>query len=243
MRQKKYIAFSLWGDSPVFNIGAIRNVALAENTYRGWTVVVYHDRTVPMETLTRLTQQGAILKDMTDSGIYGLFWRFLAADIPDCRYAIFRDADSRLSHRERKAVDEWIADGNVLHVMRDHPHHQTPFGAEGLGILGGMWGIRGGSYPMESTIRRFIDGHGDQYGVDQNFLQEVYHAFGRSQTVHDDFFERKPFPVPRTGYQFVGERIDEHDQPIGEDREALQRYLSPRKKSWFKRIRKKILGK
>ena len=243
MGQNNYIAFSLWGDAPVFNIGAIRNVALAEKIYPNWKVVVYHDHTVPTETLTRLSEQGAALIDMTDSGIYGLFWRFLAADIPDCSYAIFRDADSRLSHRERKAVDEWVTSGNTLHVMRDHPHHQTPFGAEGLGILGGMWGITGGSYPMEAAIRRFITDQEDHYGIDQTFLQEIYRAFGHSQTVHDEFFERKPFPVPRTGYQFIGERIDEHEQPIGEDREALKQHLLRRKPSWFKRIRKKILGK
>lgn len=243
MTQNNYIAFSLWGNAPVFNIGAIRNVALAEKTYPNWKVMVYHDHTVPAETLTRLSEQGAVLKDMTDSGIYGLFWRFLAADIPDCSYAIFRDADSRLSHRERRAVDEWITSGNTLHVMRDHPHHQTPFGAEGLGILGGMWGITGGSYPMEAAIRRFIESENDRYGIDQTFLQEIYRTFGHSQTVHDEFFERKPFTIRRTGYQFIGERIDEHEQPIGEDREALKQYLSRRKSSWFKRILKKLLGK
>jgi|SRR5690606_349763 len=243
MRQTNYIAFSLWGNAPAFNIGAIRNVALAEKIYPNWKVMVYHDRTVPAETLTQLSEQGAALKDMTDSGIYGLFWRFLAADIDDCSHAIFRDTDSRLTFRERKAVDQWVASGNTLHVMRDHPHHHTPFGAEGLGILGGMWGITGGSYPMEAAIRRFIESEDDHYGIDQTFLQEIYQAFGHSQTTHDEFFERKPFPINRTGYQFVGERINEHEQPIGADRETLEQHLSRQKPSLFKRIRKAIFGR
>ncbi|MEC3878251.1 hypothetical protein [Parapedobacter sp. 10938] len=239
----KYLSFSLWGDQPHYTVGAIRNAELAREIYVDWHVLVYHDNTVPDETLTQLQQLNVQLIDMTGSPIYSLFWRFLAADIEDCSHAIFRDTDSRISLREQKAVDEWIKSGNTLHVMRDHPHHQTPFGAQGLGILGGMWGIRGGSYAMESAIRGFITEQRDQYGVDQNFLQEVYRTFGRSQTIHDDFFERKPFPVPRTGYHFIGERIDEHEQPIGEDREALKYYLSPRKTLWFKRLRKKILGR
>src|SRR5690606_21797065 len=242
-KETKYLSFSLWGNQPRYTVGAIRNAELARDIYSGWHMLVYHDNTVPAETLSHLQQMDIQLIEMTVSPIYGLFWRFLAADIDDCSHAIFRDTDSRITLRERKAVDEWIISGNTLHVMRDHPHHQTPFGAEGLGILGGMWGIRGGSYPMESTVRRFINGHGDQYGVDQNFLQEVYRTFGHSQTVHDDFFERKPFPAPRTGYQFIGERIDEHEQPIGEDREALKHYLAKQKKLGFKRLIRNLFTK
>ncbi len=242
MKQKEtnYLSFSLWGDKPHYTVGAIRNAELARAIYTDWHMLVYHDDTVPKEILSELQQLQVQLIDMSGSPIYGLFWRFLAADIDDCSHALFRDTDSRLTLRERTAVDEWIASGETLHVMRDHPHHQTPFGAEGMGILGGMWGITGGSYPMESAIKQFIQGQNDHYGVDQTFLQDVYRTFGHSQMVHDEFFERKPFPAERTGYQFIGERIDEHEQPIGEDREALKQYLARRKPSWFKRLRKKL---
>lgn len=243
MEKNNYIAFSLWGDSPIYNIGATQNVKLAQKIYPDWKVIVYYDDSVPADTITRLQQQGVILQDMTASGIYGLFWRFLAADIPDCSHAIFRDTDSRLSHRERTAVDEWIANGDVLHIMRDHPFHEVPYGAAGLSILGGMWGIRGGVISLQPLIQRFIRERPDEYGIDQAFLQQIYERFGNSQTVHDEFFERRPFPVDRVGYQFIGERIDEHEQPIGEDREALKRHLSRHKPSWFKRIRKKLFAR
>lgn len=239
-KETNYLSFSLWGGQTHYTIGAIRNAELAREIYADWRMLVYHDDTVPKEILSELQRLQVQLVDMTGSPIYGLFWRFLAADIDDCSHAIFRDTDSRLTPREREAVDEWVTSGNTLHVMRDHPHHQTPFGAEGLGILGGMWGIIGGSYPMEAAIRRFIHDQHDRYGIDQTFLQEIYRTFGDSQTVHDEFFERKPYPAERTGYQFIGERIDEHEQPMGDDREALKRYLSRRKPSWFKRIRKKL---
>lgn len=242
-KRANYLSFSLWGNQPHYTLGAVRNAELAQDIYDDWRMLVYHDNTVPNEILAQLKQLNVQLIDMTGSPIYGLFWRFLAADIDDCSRAIFRDTDSRITLRERKAVDEWIISGNTLHVMRDHPHHQTPFGAEGLGILGGMWGIRGGSYPMESAIRRFIGSHGDQYGVDQTFLQEIYRTFADSQTVHDDFFECRPFPSKRTGYTFVGERIDEHEHPIGKDRDALKQYLSRHKKSWFERIIRNLFAK
>ena len=49
--------------------------------------------------------------------------------------ALFRDLDSRPSHREMEAVSEWLLSKHVLHVMRDHPGHDMP-------ILAGMWGMK-----------------------------------------------------------------------------------------------------
>lgn len=239
----KYLSFSLWGEEPKYTVGAIRNAELAREIYPDWHMVVYHDDSVPKEILNELHGRGVRLINMTESPIYGLFWRFLAADCDDCEYAIFRDTDSRLSIRERRAVDEWVQQGKILHIMRDHPHHQVPFGAEEMGILGGMWGIKGGAIQMKPLIRNFITEKGDEYGVDQDFLQQIYRQFSNSKTVHDEFFEKKPFPVKRSNYRFVGERIDELEQPIGDDWKVLKRYLSQRKLSWFKRIKRKLFNK
>jgi hypothetical protein len=65
----------------------------------------------------------------------GLFWRYLAAEDPTVKIAVFRDCDSRLTPRERAAVYDWLASGGLLQVMRDHPRHDRP-------IMGGMWGVR-----------------------------------------------------------------------------------------------------
>ncbi|UZJ66103.1 hypothetical protein OKW96_08475 [Sphingobacterium sp. KU25419] len=35
--------------------------------------------------------------------------------------------------------------------------------------------------------------------------------------MHDEFFEGNKFPIKRLKYNFVGERIDEKEQVIGED--------------------------
>lgn len=238
MKKNKYIAFSLWGDSPVYNVGAIRNANLATEIYPEWKVIVYYDNTVPSETITRLRQLGITLVDMTDSGIYGLFWRFLAADIADCAYAIFRDADSRLSYRERNAVEEWIANGDVLHVMRDHPFHQVPYGAAGLSILGGMWGIKGSSVLLQPLIYNFIRDKENEYGIDQAFLQQIYQQFKDSQTVHDDFFEKKPFPSKRHQYRFVGERIDQHDRPVGDDWIHIKNHEKQRRVPFLSKLKR-----
>ncbi|MGK6351979.1 hypothetical protein [Parapedobacter sp. DT-150] len=237
VRKNKYIAFSLWGDVSHYTLGAVRNAELAPAIYPGWHVVVYYDQTVPMPILNALTNRGVRLIDMSESKIYGPFWRFLASDFPDCGHVVFRDTDSRLTKREYKAVEEWIKEDRILHVMRDHPYHEIPFGADRRAILAGMWGIKGNVISMDKVIKDFIRGKEFYYGIDQAFLQQIYTDFQHSQTLHDEFFGGKPFPERRTEHQFIGERIDEFEQPMGEDREILKNFLEQRKPSWTKRLK------
>lgn len=236
-KNNKYIAFSLWGDVPHYTLGAVRNAELAPKIYPGWHVVVYHDQTVPAPILDALANLGVRLIDMSNSKIFGPFWRFLASDFPDCGHVIFRDTDSRLTTREYKAVDEWITEDCILHVMRDHPYHEIPFGADSRAILAGMWGIKGNIISMDKAVNEFIKNKEFYYGIDQAFLQKIYCNFQHSKTLHDEFFGGKLFPEKRTGYQFIGERIDEFEQPMGEDREILKTFLMQRKPSWTKRLK------
>lgn len=235
--KNNYLSFSLWGSEKIYTIGAIRNAELAKDVYRGWKVIVYFDNTVPNEVIEELRKLDVVLADMTNSGIYGLFWRFMAADLSDGHYIVFRDTDSRLSLREKLAVDEWIKDGNSIHVMRDHPAHRTPFGAEGLSILGGMWGIKAGQVEMGRMIREFSVGKADEYGIDQSFLQIIYNLFKSSMTVHDEFFEKRKFPLKRPEYRFVGERIDENEQIVGTDWEQIKAYNKEHNPSLFKKLK------
>jgi hypothetical protein len=115
------------------------------------------------------------------------------------------------------AVDEWIESKKSIHIMRDHPAHGIPFGASSLGILGGMWGIKTGIVPLSDMILKFVNNKQLSYGADQTFLQTIYSIFKDDQKVHDEFFEKQPFPIKREYGRFVGDRIDENDKPVGQD--------------------------
>jgi len=69
--------------------------------------------------------------------MHAMTWRFLPLGDPMVDIFISRDLDSRVSSRERKAVEEWEHSNLSLHTMRDHPYHGVPF-------LGGMWGAKNG---------------------------------------------------------------------------------------------------
>ncbi len=216
----RYISYSLWGDNELYNIGMVKNAEQVPKIYSGWQMIVYHDNSVPKETLSVLEDLNVKLVNV-DGHTHGMFWRFFASDLVDCEYAIFRDGDSRLSIREKMAVDEWIDSGKTIHVMRDHPAHQIPYGNNSLGILGGMWGIKGNTIPMKDSIENFSKNKTMGYGIDQTFLKTIYNVFANDRCTHDDFFEKKPFPIQRKNGRFIGERMDVNDNPVTDDYKML----------------------
>lgn len=219
----KYLSFSLWGDKEIYNVGVIKNAELLKDLYRDWKMVVYYDYSVPKNTIDKLMSLGVEVVDMSESNIYGCFWRFLVSDRSDCEYAIFRDADSRISERENVAVNEWIESKKTIHIMRDHPAHRIPYGNDCLGILAGMWGIKGRSVPMEEMVTKYIVEKKDRYGIDQSFLKTIHSIFEKDNLTHDEFFGGLPFTVARTNYRFIGERINSDDTPTTEDWKILVR--------------------
>lgn len=216
----RYISYSLWGDNELYNIGMVKNAEQVPKIYTGWQMIVYHDNSVPTGTLNILENLNVKLVNV-DGHTHGMFWRFFASDLIDCEYAIFRDGDSRLSVREKMAVDEWIESGKTIHVMRDHPAHQIPYGNNGLGILGGMWGIKGNTIPMKESVENFSKNKTMGYGIDQTFLKPIYNVFENDRCTHDDFFEKKPFPIKRENGRFIGERMNVNDEPLNNDYLAI----------------------
>ena len=54
----KYLSFSLWGNLPIYNVGAIRNAELWKTIYPKWEMVVFYDKTVPLDTIIKLKELG-----------------------------------------------------------------------------------------------------------------------------------------------------------------------------------------
>ena len=215
---KKVICFSLWGDNPTYTIGAIKNAKLAEEIYPGWICRYYVGKSTPTEIINQLIEfDNTEVFIMNESGNWtGMFWRFYAASDQNVGVMISRDTDSRLTKREKAAVDEWLASDKDFHIMRDHPQHATE-------ILGGMWGVRNKLLiGMVSGINDYAKG--DFWQVDQNFLREkIYPAIINNKVVHDEFFEKNNFPEPRLGYEFIGEAFDKDDNLLyPEHREMLK---------------------
>jgi hypothetical protein len=201
----KIISFSLWGQDPKYTVGAIRNSELSKEIYPGWECHFYIGDGVPRDVIDTLSHDNPVVI-MDGSGWNATFWRFLSAEKADV--FISRDTDSRLNPREKAAVNEWLASDKDFHIMRDHPYHKTE-------ILAGMWGCRNGILKgIRDMIFNYDMGSYDQtYQNDQNFLRDVIYPIVKDNSmVHDEFFEKKPFPTPRINSQdFVGQVYDENE--------------------------------
>lgn len=234
LNKKKIIAFSLWGDSPKYTVGALKNAQIASHLFPEWICRFYVGNSTPdsvIETLSKLNNV-EVVKIEKPGGWEGSVWRFLAVADSEVEIVLSRDTDSRLSQRERDAVYDWLASGKSLHVMRDHPYHsQWP-------ILAGMWGVRCDrlrniAQILEENFFRNTETY--QWGVDQIFLGRFIHPKVCTDIlVHDELSppllfdivsERRNFPTPRQGLEFVGEVFDENDKSVKQDVDALQAFL------------------
>ncbi|HMD53702.1 MAG TPA: tetratricopeptide repeat protein [Phycisphaerae bacterium] len=222
------ISMSLFGKKAKYLAGAVENARLVRHIYPGWTLRFYVDSSVPATVIVQLKQLKAEVFIMPDgAGMYGLFWRFLAADDPGFARWMVRDADSRLNYRERRAVDEWIESGLPFHTMRDHPAHLRPI----MGCAFG--GVRGALPNMQQTIAAWPTK--GKYADDESMLAEVIYPLVKdSMLVHDSFAQEysdkvRPFPMERENFRFVGERFDENQEHNNNDRNALIAQLAARK--------------
>jgi protein O-GlcNAc transferase len=222
----KIISFSLFGNDPIYQHGALQNLKLSREIYPEWICRFYVSQEISKLLLDKLKKGGAqVIIKVRKSVIDGTFWRFLPASENDLDALIVRDADSLITEREALAVNEWLNSGKGFHIMRDHPNHQSL-------IMGGMWGCRGRVLPsMKMLIWRwqmlnFLVGKSsfDNYGMDQAFLsQMVYSRIKSNVLIHSEFvlFENekvRPFPEKRKKNEFVGQRFNENNT-------IMQRYL------------------
>ncbi len=128
----KIISFSLYGNKPNFQVGAIVNTIEAKRIYPTWRCRFYTtDNNTICEQLEYL---GAEIVRMDDWPDGNMFWRFLAVD--DADICICRDADSVVNEREMGAVKEWLESDYQWHGMHDHRSHGR------ISLMGGMWGYR-----------------------------------------------------------------------------------------------------
>jgi len=216
----KYISFSLWGDNPKYTIGAIKNLELAQEIYPDWSCKFYIANDVPKNIIDALSSKARVVLLNEKGNWKTAVERFKTIDDNDAEYVIFRDTDSRLSYREKNAVDEWIASGKTLHIMKDHPNHN------GFPILAGMWGLN--KTRFNNNIHNMLNSYvnTESYHYDQIFLAHyIWNLYNNDCYIHDDFYDGKRFTIPRLNYEFIGQVYDENDIPHEIYRRVLVNYL------------------
>ena len=209
---------SLYGDSPRYTIGALRNVQRVPVVFPGWKLRFYYrDGDVLPHLLVKLRELGADLRDVSEvpgaSALAPMLWRMTALDDPSVDVLLSRDADSRLTDRDAAAVDAWLsARGRpAFHCIRDHPSHAE------FPVNGGLWGARRhrlldlvGGQPLTPLLGIY----GDKYVEDMRFLDNYIWTPLSTRSQHEIYCHDSvscsrwpgayPFTIPR---RWPGEHV------------------------------------
>jgi hypothetical protein len=201
---KKIISFSLYGAQKKYSYGMISNVEIAQVIFPDWICRVYYGKSVPSDVIEQLSTYNNVELCLMDEGeehIFPMMWRFLAIDDDDVEIMISRDADARLSYREKYCVDIFMESDFLLHSIRDNPSHNN--------IMGGMWGIKKNNRVKMNELSKDWKGH--YYDSDQQFLREkLVPLFNDSYLIHCSTY-LKTFPIEKTNEYFVGGWWDENN--------------------------------
>ncbi len=213
---KKVISFSLWGDNPKYCVGALRNAEIFDKFYPDWECRFYVHASVSEDILSKINSisNTEIITVDQEPSWQSMFWRFLPVIDEEVDVFICRDCDSRLNQREMHAVQQWERSDKTVHIMRDHPYH-------GYAMLGGMIGFKKEVFQiLKKCLSQFKPSN--EYGTDYNFFASILHpAVISTSMIHDEFFDKKPFPTKREKDQFVGQVFDEHENTPQEHIDAL----------------------
>jgi hypothetical protein len=224
-----YISYSLYGADEYYVHGAIENIVNNAKVMPGWLNIIYISQFTFQKFGYMLSEvQCKLVKVLGEDDHISSIWRFFATDLNDAEYILFRDCDSLITDREKAFVDEWLVSNKALHIIRDHPLHQS-------NIMAGLCGVN------KAKVHNLLDVFRNSkliniYGVDQWFInRELFRKYRHDSLVHDSIslFDFKSLfdIIDYNNSNYIGKRL-----PRNRFETNVNEYLGDRKSS-FKKTR------
>jgi hypothetical protein len=211
---KQLIAYSLYGSEERYTIGAIKNAILATRHFKGFTLRFYTGASVPesIKQTLRLLPHVQLVEEEGPEDHRAKLWRFQALTDQEFDVVLSRDADARLTHRERIAHEEFLASGLDFHIMKDHPTGHN------YKISAGMFAARTRATPAHLDYYE----PGDYYTADQDWLAaHMWPLIKDSALIHDETYEtptegqskRRAFPIAKKAtLHHIGAALEADDR-------------------------------
>ena len=161
----KVFSFCLYGTNRLYYSGLLQNIASIREYFPDFSIYVYRGVCDPTWTL-----DGVHVVDTGLPGPINTLHRLLPLTFADIGFC--RDADSRMTERDRWCISEFLKSDKSYHIIRDHFYHKSP-------IMAGMFGWKKAlpisiQPPTQAT-----------YGIDEAFLQTtVYPLVIKDALVH-----------------------------------------------------------
>lgn len=222
----KVFSFCLYGTESNYYLGLLENIKLIREEFPGFDIFVYKgvcdpSWIVPNATVIETGREGAI----------NMLYRYLPLTFAEVGFV--RDADSRITERDRWCIRDFLESPQFYHMIRDHIWHKSP-------IMGGLFGWKR-SLDLDLDLSSSTG-----YGYDEHYLSNVVYPRVRSRLlVHTNILGlvgevTRRIPPMRDPSDFVGNviwdgkpRFESRPDPLElirvaqrHDQFALMSYLS-----------------
>lgn len=198
-KKQKVISYSLF-DRNGFYYDKIKNISKQiRKFYPDWFMRIYHDSSINKSIICDiecLRDENGEMIDNTDfcdlsnfkvilkgqfvnpvKYVFPRMWRFFAIGDSFIDTMMSRDTDSYILQREVESVNVWLKSDKLLHIMRDHPIHNSP-------ILAGMWGFKiGNNRTMSQKIFNL--------SIDSRIIKKLDRKKQKPKGIHNYFIKFK----------------------------------------------------
>lgn len=165
----KVFSFCLYGTDRNYYEGLLENIQIIKQFYPDYEVFVYKgicpdDWSLKDVNVIYTKREGAI----------NMLYRYLPLTFADMGF--IRDADSRITARDRWCINRFLESRFNYHIIRDHVWHRSK-------IMGGLFGWK---TPLNIDIDLSSDA---SYGHDENIIAErIYPVIKSSALVHTNIY-------------------------------------------------------
>ena len=158
----KAFSFCLYGSAPYYYTGLLENIRIIQEFFPDFSIYVYRGQCDPSWILP----ESVIVIDTGKAGPINMLFRYKACSEADIGF--IRDADSRITERDRWCIEDFLSSPFSYHVIRDHIWHKSR-------IMGGLFGWR------EKIRIEFDENHPSGYGYDESVLSQTLYPTIRHQ--------------------------------------------------------------
>lgn len=179
---KMAFSFCIYGENRTYRDGLLANLVTISSLYPSFEKHIYAGCDVSEAYIEACEAfHSTYVHRLPFTGGRLMSHRFLAIDLPEVELMIVRDADSRITDRDRWCIDDFIASDFNLFTIRDHKFHYRE-------IMGGLWGMRRiAGFSMREAYEEYASTSKDIdcYESDQSFLRKfVYRRYRESLLVY-----------------------------------------------------------
>lgn len=205
----KVISFTIFGGLKKYCLGLLKNIELAQEHLPDYKVWIYAGNDVPEGYIKQYKSFSNVKYIPVDNnGLELTCSRFYAIDDPSVDIIICRDADSRITERDRYLIREFENSDKEFHIIREHFWHKRRIMACGWGAKRGC--IKKNLENLYHTWIRDKKSLIGVYGTDELFLEQCVYPLIKDQAlIHTNIVA------------YNGERITNISRPREDDADFI----------------------